>query len=90
MINHNPVTTPFEANLKIKKGVEDGAIFNTRFNQIVGSLRYLYNIRAAICYGVEVVSRFTDDPRKSHLVGANRILRYLQVTLDLVFYFQVT
>jgi len=82
MPNYNPITTLFESDLKMKKGEEEDAVYNTLFNQVVGSLRYLYNIRATICQVVEVVSRFAYDPRKSYLVAAKRILRYLQVTLD--------
>ncbi|GAU28641.1 hypothetical protein TSUD_159220 [Trifolium subterraneum] len=35
-----------------------------------------------ICYSVSVISKFMHDPRKPHLIAANRILRYLKGTQD--------
>jgi hypothetical protein len=49
------------------------------FRQIVGSLRYLCNNRPDICYSVSVIMH---DPRKSHLIAAKRILRYIRGTID--------
>jgi len=52
------------------------------FRQIVGSLRYLCNSRLDICYSISVISKFMHDPRKSHLIAAKRILRYIKGTID--------
>nr|ABD28383.1 Peptidase S8 and S53, subtilisin, kexin, sedolisin; Integrase, catalytic region; Zinc finger, CCHC-type; Peptidase aspartic, catalytic, putative [Medicago truncatula] len=53
------------------------------FRQIVGSLRYLCNSRPDICYSVSVISKFMHDPKKSHLIAAKRLLRYIKGTMDL-------
>jgi len=53
----------------------------TEFKQIIGSLRYLCNSRLDTCFAVSIMSRFMNDPRKSHLTAAKRILRYVKGTL---------
>lgn len=82
MINCNLAVTPVEVNLKLEKGGDEKAMDATVFKQMVGSLRYIYNSRPDISYGVGLVSRFMDDPRHSHLVAVKRILRYLKGTLE--------
>ncbi|XP_073224906.1 secreted RxLR effector protein 161-like [Cicer arietinum] len=49
---------------------------------MVGSLRYLCNSRPDICYSVSVISKFMHDPRKTHLIAAKRILRYIKGTKE--------
>lgn len=82
MMNCSPANTPVETKLKLEKGGNEKAIDPTLYKQMVGSLRYLYNSRPDISYGVGLISRFMDDPRQSHLVAAKRIMRYLKGTLD--------
>ena len=53
----------------------------TIFKQLVGSLRYLCNIRPDICYPVGLVSRFMSKPKWSHYQDVVRILRYIKGTL---------
>jgi len=65
-----------------KYGSEEKVVDVTFFKQIVGSLRYLCNSRLDICYGVGLISRFMDGPRKQRMVDAKRIMRYLQGTLE--------
>ncbi|MCI29317.1 copia protein, partial [Trifolium medium] len=52
------------------------------FKQMVGSLRYLCNSRLDICYAVGVISRFMNTPRRSHLIAAKRVLRYVKGTIN--------
>jgi len=49
---------------------------------MIGSLRYLCNSRPDICYSVSVISKFMHDPRKSHLIAAKRILKYIKGTME--------
>lgn len=78
MIECNAAVTPVEVNVKLERNSEEEAVDDTLFKQIVGSLRYICNIRPDICFGVGLISKFMDDPRKSHLVAAKRIMRYLK------------
>lgn len=52
------------------------------FRQIVGSLRYLCNSRPDICYSVSVISKFMHDPKKSHLIAAKRIPKYIEGAME--------
>jgi len=79
----NTVSNPSETNSKLDECTEEEKVDSTMFRQIVGSLRYLCNSRPDICYSVSVISRFMYDPRKSHLIAAKRILRYIKGTIDL-------
>jgi len=49
---------------------------------MVGSVRYLCNSRSDIYYSVSIISKFMHDPKKSHLIAATRILRYIKDTVE--------
>lgn len=54
----NPVNTPIEQILKLKKEDTSEAAYATLFKKIVGSLKVLCNSRPDIRYVVEIISRF--------------------------------
>ena len=78
----NTVSNPSKTNSKLDECIKEEKVDSTMFRQIVGSLRYLCNNRPYICYSVSVISKFMHDPRKSHMVAAKRILRYIKGTID--------
>lgn len=82
MIDCNSVMIPVETNLKLERNSEGEAADSTIFKQLVGSLRYICNSRPDICFGVGLVSKFMDNPKKSHWIAAKKILRYLQGTKE--------
>ncbi len=53
----------------------------TMYRRIVGSLIYMTITRPNLSYAVGVVSKFMQTPRKPHLDGVKRILRYIKHTL---------
>jgi hypothetical protein len=53
----------------------------TMYKQPVGSLRYLRNTKPDLCYAVGVIRMLMNEPRKSHLIFAKRILRYVKGTV---------
>ncbi|CAJ2638397.1 unnamed protein product [Trifolium pratense] len=77
-----PVITPMEANLRLEKNQNEEAVDPTMFKQIVGCLRYMCNSRPDICFVVGLVSRFMEEPRKSYMNSARRVLRYIARTLE--------
>ncbi|CAJ2663624.1 unnamed protein product [Trifolium pratense] len=85
----NPLSNPSETNTKIDECSDEEKVDPTVFRQIVGSLRYVCNSRPDICYAVSVISRFMHDPRKSHMIAAKRILRYLKGTLEIGLLFPI-
>ena len=82
MISCNAVMSPIEVNLRLTKDESGDAVNETKFKQIVGSLRYLCNNRPDLAYSVGLISRFMSNPKKSHMLVAKRLLRYIQGTAD--------
>ncbi|XP_042448038.1 secreted RxLR effector protein 161-like [Zingiber officinale] len=60
------------------KSLEDA----TMYQQLVGSLIYLTLTQPDISYAVSVISQYMQNPKKSHLKAARRILRYAKSTID--------
>jgi len=81
MIDCNIASNPSETNAKLDECSNEEKVEPTEFKQIVGSLRYICNSRPYICFVVSIISKFMNDPRKSHLTAAKRILRYVKGTL---------
>ncbi|XP_058743191.1 uncharacterized mitochondrial protein AtMg00810-like [Vicia villosa] len=89
MSNCNPVKSlivPGSMLLKEDKGVK---VDTTLFKQLVGGLMYLTATRPDIAYSVSLISRFMEEPKKSHFLAAKRILRYLQGTQNLGIFYKV-
>ncbi|KAK6138834.1 hypothetical protein DH2020_027421 [Rehmannia glutinosa] len=82
MIGCKPISTPMEPNSKMcaheGKDLED----TTMYRQLVGSLIYLTLTRPDISFSVGVMSRYMQNPKKTHLEAVRRILRYMKSTLD--------
>jgi hypothetical protein len=90
MVDCNTTTNPSETNAKLDECKDEERVEPTEFKQIVGSLRYLSNRRPDIFFAVSIISRFMNDPKKSHLTAAKRILRYVKGTLKLGLLFPTT
>ncbi|RDY14617.1 Copia protein, partial [Mucuna pruriens] len=82
MQQSNPVGTPAEVGLSLKKETDKEQVDPTHCRRIVGCLRYLCNTRPDLNFSVGLVNRFMQEPKQSHLLAAKRILRYVQRTVD--------
>ncbi|XP_047166750.1 secreted RxLR effector protein 161-like [Vigna umbellata] len=81
MVDCNKANTPAEVGLRLEKEPEEEEVVDpTAYKRMVGSLRYLCNTRPDLSYSVEVISRYMECPRVSHLNAVKRILRYLKGT----------
>nr|XP_017221153.1 PREDICTED: uncharacterized mitochondrial protein AtMg00810-like [Daucus carota subsp. sativus] len=82
MLECKPVSTPMEPNAKLcaheGKDLQDSSMYR----QIVGSLIYLTITRPDISYSVGVISRYMQNPKKSHLEAVRRVLRYIKGTVS--------
>lgn len=56
MFECNPCKTPMELRLKLSKNGEGSFLDVTYYRSVVGSLRYLFNMRPDITYVVGIVS----------------------------------
>ena len=85
MDNANPVATPADANVKLKKS--DGVskpVHQHTYQSMVGSLLYAaMATRPDIAQAVSAVSKFNANPDASHLTAVKRILRYLKGTVNI-------
>jgi hypothetical protein len=78
----NPCDTPMEPRLKLSKESSAPPIDCTLYKSLIGSLRYLVNIRPDIAYVVGYVSRFMEKPTKEHFGVVKRIIRYIARTVN--------
>lgn len=58
---------------------EDEQDFNpTQYKRLIGSFRYLCNTQLTLAFSVDIVRRFMERPKLSHLAGVKRIQRYIK------------
>ncbi|KAL0427812.1 UNVERIFIED_CONTAM: Retrovirus-related Pol polyprotein from transposon RE1 [Sesamum latifolium] len=78
MLKCKPISTPVEPHAKMcaheGQNLEDA----TMYRKLVGSLIYLTLTRPDIPFAVGVMSRYMQNPKKSHLEVVRRILRYVK------------
>ena len=55
----------------------------TIYRQLIGSLLYLTHSRHDICYAMNAVSRYMQQPHDLHWKASKRILLYIQRTYDI-------
>lgn len=83
----NPVTNPLETGLKLSKDMsptteeEKAEMKGIPYRQAVGSLLFLAMIsRPDICFAVNALSRYCNEPGKQHWNSIKRVLRYIKGT----------
>ncbi|KAK8951797.1 hypothetical protein KSP39_PZI003445 [Platanthera zijinensis] len=83
LIEGKTCSTPMDQGLKLRR--DEGRVLPDPlvFRALIGSLIYLTITRPDIAYAVGRVSRFMAEPRKSHLVAAKNILKYVKATSDM-------
>ncbi|XP_019235860.1 PREDICTED: uncharacterized protein LOC109216183 [Nicotiana attenuata] len=85
-----PSTTPIDINTKLttkqydehiskdERSVEDPAVDQTAYQRLIGKLLYLTVTRPYITYGVQTLSQFLQQPKKSHMEAALRIVKHVK------------
>jgi hypothetical protein len=83
-VNSKP--TPLEPNQRLEPNQDPvDEKFRTEYQQLVGSLMWLaMRTRLDIAYHVSILSRFLQNPSRSHWGAAKRVLRYLHGTKHFV------
>jgi hypothetical protein len=84
LVNSKP--TPLEPNQRLEPNQDPvDEKLRTEYQQLVGSLMWLaMRTRLDIAYHVSILSRFLQNPSKSHWGAAKRVLRYLHGTKHFV------
>ncbi|XP_019256176.1 PREDICTED: uncharacterized protein LOC109234580 [Nicotiana attenuata] len=84
-----PAVTPIDTNMKLTsnlydehvgKGVksEDPLTNQQAYQRLIGKLLYLNVTRPDISFGVQTLSQFLQQPKKSHMDAALRVVRYIK------------
>lgn len=89
MYDCNPVCSPVDVNQKLsldmcpKTDKEKEEMKNVPYMEAVGCLLYAaQNTRPDICYIVNMLSRFNNNPGKAHWSAVKRVMRYLKGTIN--------
>ncbi|XP_059285072.1 uncharacterized mitochondrial protein AtMg00810-like [Lycium ferocissimum] len=61
-----------------KSSIDDPLTDQGAYQRLVGKLLYLTITRLDISYGVQTLSQFLQQPKKSHMEAALRIVRYIK------------
>lgn len=84
MQDSKPISTPLEANNKLKKpkNSSEESMENFPYQSLVGSLMYLaVSTRPDISYAVSSLSQFNTSYNEEHWKAGKRVLRYLRGTV---------
>ena len=83
------IKTPVDPGNHLMKTAEDeDTLDKSLYQSVVGSLMYLVTCtRPDIAYAVGMLARFSSKPNRSHWVAAERVLRYLKVTMNIELFY---
>ena len=82
MLECKSMATPMDTHLNLLVDASSELVDVTLYIHIIGSLMYLMNTRLDICFAVNTLSQYLDEPRHVHLVAAKHVMRYLKGTID--------
>lgn len=85
----NAVSTPMDHNQKLsaemspKNDFEREEMVDVPYQEAIGSIMFAAQVtRPDVCFAVNTVSRFIQNPGKAHWIAVKRILRYLNGTAN--------
>lgn len=83
----NIVTNTSKTNAKLDECNDEERVEATMYKPICKLIKIRMQYVSNICYGMRIITRFMNEPRKSHLVAIKRIHQYLKrnMKLDLLF-----
>ncbi|XP_049391249.1 uncharacterized mitochondrial protein AtMg00810-like [Solanum stenotomum] len=87
--NAKPAWTPIDNNNKLtskhyddyvnsEDDKEDPPADQSIYQRLIGNLLYLIMTRTNIAFGVQTLSQFLQQPKKTHMEAALRIVRYIK------------
>ena len=80
MAECRPAPFPFLSGISLEEGKSTPPMDCTIYRQLIGSLLYLTHSRPDICYAMNAVSRYMQQPHDIHWKASKRILQYIQGT----------
>lgn len=64
--------------MKVKEAIEDPLVDHKAYQKLIGKLLYLNMTRPDITFSTQSLSQFLQQPKKSHINAALRVVRYLK------------
>lgn len=83
MTHCKPTSTPMGVNDKLQDDAGELCSDPGNFRSLIGKLIYVTHTRPDICFAVNYLSRFMNQPCKNHFTAAKRVARYLAGTREL-------
>ncbi|GJR80268.1 retrovirus-related pol polyprotein from transposon TNT 1-94 [Tanacetum coccineum] len=77
VLNAKPYKLPKDPNLKLQADVGSPLSDPEPYRRLIGKLIYLTVTRPDICYTVQLLSQFMQNPTSIHMQAAKHLLRYL-------------
>nr|GEZ00758.1 ribonuclease H-like domain, reverse transcriptase, RNA-dependent DNA polymerase [Tanacetum cinerariifolium] len=82
MIDCNETLIPIDPVTRLTKITEGTMVNSTKYQSLIGCLRYLLHTRPDLSYSVELLSRFMQEPREQHMKAIRQVLCYVKGTKD--------
>ncbi|XP_049358910.1 uncharacterized mitochondrial protein AtMg00810-like [Solanum verrucosum] len=78
-VNQKLTSVEYDKNISTKTGHNDETLKDpTTYQRLVGKLLYLTMTRLDIAFAVQVLSQYMHCPKRSHMEGALRVVRYIK------------
>jgi hypothetical protein len=78
MMDCKSMETPIVIDLQKLRDFDSDPVDLSLYQQLIGSLMYLVNIRLDICFFVNMLIQFQVEPSQEHWIAAKHILIYLR------------
>lgn len=78
-----PTSTPIGVNDKLQDDAGEACSDAGIFRSLIGRLLYVTHTRPDICFTINYLSRFMNQPHKNHFTAAKSVVRYIAGTKEL-------
>nr|GFA05548.1 ribonuclease H-like domain, reverse transcriptase, RNA-dependent DNA polymerase [Tanacetum cinerariifolium] len=82
MIDCNETWIPMDPGTRLAKITEGTMVNSTKYQSLIGCLRYLLHTRPDLSYSIGLLSRFMQEPREQHMKSIRQVLCYVKGTKD--------
>ena len=76
------VGTPMSTGHKLSKNDDSKEVDQTTYRSMIGKLQYVVHTRPDIALAVDMLARFSANPKENHMMDIKRIMRYIKGTKD--------
>nr|GEY35884.1 ribonuclease H-like domain, reverse transcriptase, RNA-dependent DNA polymerase [Tanacetum cinerariifolium] len=80
MIDCNETLIPMDPGTRLTKITKGTMVNSTKYQSLIGCLRYMLHTRPDLSYSVGLLSRFMQEPREQHMKAISQVLRYVKGT----------